>query len=259
MDRSFLSHKKVVEVSRKFVCIRLSTYEDKDEAEFLKKTFTPRSGELENTTFVILSSDGQKQLVRANRGPFQFRNGNQLARKMESIAKSNTGKKSINQSSEGSPVLPWMKSVDLALNVASADQLPLVIVVAKDRKRLKPLQEMVRNQFNKDQFLGQFVYASTQKFDDLKPIVGQQMEEGIYLIEPGEYGVSGKKIELIAVDASDDELHNSMERTMNKLERKPKDHRQHVQSGIRLGIEWESEIPETDPQAIKARERFRGK
>ena len=49
MDRSYLSDKDVVEASRDFVCIRLATYENAEEAKILKSIFTGRSGALENT------------------------------------------------------------------------------------------------------------------------------------------------------------------------------------------------------------------
>ena len=70
MDGSFLSDDQVVVASREYVCIRLATYEDEREAEFLRRVFTGRSAALENTVFAILSADGTKPLVRSGRGPF---------------------------------------------------------------------------------------------------------------------------------------------------------------------------------------------
>ena len=42
MDRSFLSDSAIIEASREFVCVRLATYEDKDEGKFLEATFRGR-------------------------------------------------------------------------------------------------------------------------------------------------------------------------------------------------------------------------
>ena len=39
MDRSFLADQDVIAASRKFVCIRLATYENADENEVLKGVF----------------------------------------------------------------------------------------------------------------------------------------------------------------------------------------------------------------------------
>ena len=49
MDRSYLSDIKVVEASRKFVCIRPISYEDEAENKFLKSFGAGRSGDVENT------------------------------------------------------------------------------------------------------------------------------------------------------------------------------------------------------------------
>ena len=72
----------MIAASRKFVCVRLATYESKEEADLLTDIFVGRSGELENTTFVILAPDGKKRLTRAGRGPmFAFRGSDGAARK----------------------------------------------------------------------------------------------------------------------------------------------------------------------------------
>src|SRR5438132_6022415 len=67
MDRSFLSQPEVIAASRAFVCVRLTSYENADEAQFLKSLVRTRSGEAENTVFMILAPDGQKQLSRGSR------------------------------------------------------------------------------------------------------------------------------------------------------------------------------------------------
>ena len=63
MDRSYLSHAGVVAESRKFVCVRLQTYENSAERSLLKTIFVGRSRELENTTFSIMNPDGTRNLV----------------------------------------------------------------------------------------------------------------------------------------------------------------------------------------------------
>ena len=68
MDRSFLTDKDVVAASRKFVCIRLATYEDAAENEVLKGIFAMR-GTLQNTVFGILTPDGKTHIVRSGRSP----------------------------------------------------------------------------------------------------------------------------------------------------------------------------------------------
>src|SRR5947209_3773331 len=69
MDRSFLSQPEVITASRRFVCIRLATYENAEEGSLLKSLVRTRSGELENSVFAILAPDGQRRLIRAARSP----------------------------------------------------------------------------------------------------------------------------------------------------------------------------------------------
>ncbi|MAJ27934.1 hypothetical protein CBD41_00845, partial [bacterium TMED181] len=69
MDQRIWSDQEVIKLSRKFVCARLSTYEDHAEGELLKKLFRGRSGELENTVFVILAPDGKTRLSKSGRSP----------------------------------------------------------------------------------------------------------------------------------------------------------------------------------------------
>ncbi|MGV3723851.1 MAG: thioredoxin family protein, partial [Actinomycetota bacterium] len=68
MDRSFLSLTSVIEASRRFVCIRTLTYENAEERDFQRSLYIGRSGDVENTTFCILSPDGKKPITRAGRG-----------------------------------------------------------------------------------------------------------------------------------------------------------------------------------------------
>ena len=80
MDGSFLTTEEVIEASRNFVCIRCATYEDAEEAEFLRWVFTRRDS-LENTVFCMLSPDGKEKLIRADRGPMQFRRPSNMVKK----------------------------------------------------------------------------------------------------------------------------------------------------------------------------------
>ena len=67
MDRSFLSQPEVITAARKFVCVRLATYESAAEGQFLASICPTGSGELENTVFAILSPDGKQKLARVSR------------------------------------------------------------------------------------------------------------------------------------------------------------------------------------------------
>ena len=255
MDRSFLSNAEVVEASRNLVCIRMATYEDKEEAEFIKKIYKSRSGSLENTVFAILTPDGKDTLIRPGRGPHQFRDPKQLARKMNSIAKSNT--KPNPDSDKSDPVIPFMKNFKLALNVAAAERLPLIAAVAP-KADLEKLHEGIGKKMLDEPFQGQFIYVSTDSMDDLKPITGDTTKPGIYVIQPEQFGVSGKVVSLLAADSSENQIELALKKSMNGTLKRV-NQREHVRKGIRKGLDWESEIPASDPKSMAARERIRSR
>src|SRR5690349_925411 len=87
MDRSFLSRTPVIQASRRFVCIRTLTYEDAEERDFQRTLFIGGSGDVENTTFCILSPDGKQPITRAGRSIGQiFQSPEQMAAWMSQAA-----------------------------------------------------------------------------------------------------------------------------------------------------------------------------
>ena len=251
MDRSFLTNAQIVEASRKFVCIRLATYEDAEEAEFLKQIFTGRSGELENTVFCLLAPDGKQRLSRAHRGTNQvFRSPREMADEMNEIAERYPARET-----DEAPALPQMKDFRLGLNVASCDGLPVVAVVAEDQEQLAELQTRLSPLAFSPELAGRFAYASIHDHDQLKPISGDKPEAGYVIIAPDEYGITGKAQQIIAADASADEIAAALRDFADEFAAPAKDHHQHVRSGKEAGIDWQTEIPVTDPMANRARER----
>jgi len=255
MDRSFLSNEDVVAESRKFVCIRLATYEDAKEAEFLKNVYLGRSGHMENTTFAILSPDGKRKLTSAGRGPFHaYRNAAQMAMGMKGIASQHEG---ADKAALGDLQLPLMKNVELALNVASCDNLPVIITVADAAERRQELNRALLPSAWSESLAGQFVYVSVADKKLLKPITGVEIGEGILVVEPDQFGLSGAVLKQFA-PADRGDLQVALPQIVASYPRPSKSHNSHVRLGIQLGIEWESEIPETDPQSIRAKQRARG-
>src|SRR5437763_12248202 len=126
MDRSFLLQKEVIEASRDFVCVRLATYEDKEEADYLVQVFRGRLGTLENTVFAVLSPDGKKYLARPGRGPnFAFANSKDMADQMRNMA-------AQYKPADVERTLPAMKDFRVSLNVAACDNMPVVVAVSDD-------------------------------------------------------------------------------------------------------------------------------
>jgi hypothetical protein len=253
MDRSFLSRPEVIEASRRFVCVRLATYEDPAEAAFLKG-FTPtRSGELENTVFGLLAPDGKEKLVRSGRGPRGlFADAPAMAQAMDRIAARYPPK-----SDPGPAPLPKVASVRLGVNVAAADDRPLVVVSAADAAVRAALVAKVAELAWRPEFVGRFVYAVADRADDLN-VVGRPAD-GLLVVQPEEYGRSGTVLARCPADADPATLAATMRAGAAKLSAKEKSFGGHVREGRRQGVFWETAVPVTDPMEKQARERGRVK
>lgn len=234
MDRSFLNRKDVVAASRDFVCIRLLTYESKDEAKILEWIYVGREGTLENTVFAVLSSDGKKKLTRSGRGPHRvFGDPPVMAEALQTLARENPGKEPIR-------ALPKMADVRRALNTAACDGLPLVVLLGT-KDEVRKLEEKVAPLAWNDELVGRFIYATSTDASELKSIKGVEGRSGIFVIQPGTFGIDGTVL-LKAEDPSKD-----LARALARHKPEKKDDRGHVEEGRRIGIHWETAIPVTDP------------
>lgn len=241
MDGSFLSDAEVIDESRKFVCIRLATYENKEEAALLKTIFIGRSGELENTTFAILSPDGKRQLVRSGRSPdFAFPGIASMATTMRRISDQYSAR---GTSSE----LPLMSDTRLAINVASCDNQPLVILRASRKERLAELKAKMSKIAWSEEFIGQFLYVTTTDSTDLKAIRGLQPSSEIIVVEPGQFGIDGDVLAQMKGDASEASLKEALDVAVVLHQRVDKETSIHTRLGSRLGIQWKTQLPVTDP------------
>lgn len=256
MDRSFLSQPEVITATRNFVCVRLATYENQAEADFLTSLLTTRSGELENTVFTVLSPDGKRQLVRASRSARQsFGEASRMAETLIRIA----GEFRASQAAAGRvPELPRMASVRLALNVAACDNRPLVVLLAGDGDGRRVLEERLAQLAWSDTFLGQFTYAVAEGPGDLGTIAGVGgATAGVFVVQPDRFGQKGQVLAQAGGNATADALAQCLREGWSRAQREAKSFGSHVQEGRRLGILWETAIPVTDPMERQARQRGR--
>ena len=247
MDQSLWSDPLVIESSRKFVCARLATYEDKDEGAMLKSIYRGRSGELDNTVFAVLSHDGKSRLSRAGRSPTMVFGGSVgwegtvLALEMDRIIEEYKVPQS--KKTAAFSTLPIAKDVRRAVNISACDRLPLVITAGLDPKQLQKLVTLAW----KEPYLGRFNWASTDTISELKSIGIEKPEAGIWVVNPDTYGL---KVEVIAKAEADSETKPIEEALAKALAGKrpaQKDTRRHVNRGNATGKRWETEIPVTDP------------
>lgn len=252
MDRSFLTNEDVIAASRDFVCIRCATYEDAEEAEFLKWIFTGRGGDLENTVFCILSPDATQKLIRGARGPMQFRGASDMAQQMQNIAADypRDGK---------SEALPQLKNVRLGINVAACDNLPAVIVMSENKETLAELKDKLSPIAWNEKMAGMFIFCTTSDPSELEVIQGLKGSEGIAIVAPDAYGQKANVLHQLPSDATVDELQSAFAKVVAEFERPIKSHQSHVRTGRKEGVEWETEIPVTDSQALKAQQRRNGR
>jgi hypothetical protein len=254
MDRSFLSKPEVIAAARQFVCIRLATYEDKSEGELLQLLCPTRSGQLENTVFTLLSSDGKRELARTSRSAnHTFGDAATMVAAMNRVARDNPSRKDP----AGLPELPLVANVRLAINVASADNLPLLIVFAPESAPRRQMQERLRPLAWGERFVGRFTCAVATDATELTPIEGARATPGILLVQPDRFGQKAQALRQLPADASADELAKGLEEGVKAYQKTIKVFASHVREGHRQGVFWETVLPVTDPMERQARERGR--
>ena len=242
-----------MEASRKFVCVRLATYENQAEADFNKEVHLGKSGFVENSTFGILSPDGKQKLTRTGRAPFyEYRNAYAMAEGMKKIA---ADYDVTDDTVFSDPTLPYIAKLDLAINVAAADQLPLIVMLGNDSEKTKELEAKLLPLAWSDTFAGQFDYVAADAADDFKPILGVDGDPAtltsLLIVEPGKFGLTGNVLVQLDADASSKEIETALSSAITGMVRPYRNHRAHVSQGIELGVEWETQTPITDPEAAE--------
>lgn len=104
---------------------------------------------------------------------------------------------------------------------------------------------------------GQFVYASAASAE-LGPIPGVDLEEGVLIVAPDAFGISGEAIAQIDRSASQSSIEAALKRALKARSTIFNNYQQHIWSGVQMGIDWQSALPVTDQQANRAKERYRG-
>ena len=238
MDRSFLSQPEVIAAAQNFVCIRLTSYEDETEKQFVSKLVR---GEVANTAFAILTPDAKPALTGRGpgRGPRDlFEDAAAMAKGMDELAKKYPPKKA-----EGAPSLPVTLTAKVGMAVAAGDFQPLIVVVAEDTTQREAIEAMVAEQAWGKAFAGRFTYATTDSLKSLPRVEGRTITSGVVIIEPDIFGVGGKVIDEVATEALQDRLATSMKESLAKHVRTAKNRRQLAELGLEQGIFTRPESP----------------
>lgn len=255
MDRSYLSDQEVVAASRDFVCIRLSTYEDMEEAAFMKSIYRFRGGTLKNSLFAILDPEGKKHLAEPGRSPkFTYEDGAAMASGMRKIAKKYPAKKS-----EADLMgLPYFDELRLALNVTACDSQRLLIVFGeKESERMALEKKLLPLAWRKD-FIGKFLYVQCSDPKELEGIADGVDEACVLIVEADSYGLKGRVLETVPLAKVNGLEKILLAATDNK--QGSKDSKRQIGRGRRIGVRWETGIEVEDKgQVDPSQRRSRGR
>jgi len=254
MDRSFLSQPSVVAASRRFVCIRPLSYENEQEARYLRAIFVGRSGEVENTTFCFISADGKRLLTQPSRViNTLFRDADSMAQWMAQAADAEKAP----PAAASRPALPLVVNPRLALNVAAADNQPLVVLHAEGARDRARLERALTELAWKEEFAGRVTYVVTTRSADLSPVTGAGAAPGVLVVQPDRFGLKGSVLARAADTATAEQLTTTLREGLSRFRPNTATGFEHMREGQRLGVYWETLLPVTDPLEAQARERTR--
>jgi hypothetical protein len=240
------STQEFIDASRDFVCVRIETYENKENEERIRWIL---NGKYANTAFCIFDPSGQRRLSRSGRSPNQVLAGRnassdsngQIIREMDRIASRYRVKNSADDA-----ILQDFLSFGQALNVASADQRLLVFVNA-DRDELREIKSTLEEVFSDESIIGRFHLDFMGKEDKnwTRSVTGARSKSAINIIRAGKFGLSGKLVERVELDSSAEELKATLLKENEKFSstEQRKVYADHVMEGKRSGVKYESEIP----------------
>ncbi|MFT4638294.1 MAG: hypothetical protein ACI8T1_001613 [Verrucomicrobiales bacterium] len=220
------SQPDVIEVSRKFVCVRIDSYESEENQKIVRSHL---NGRFENTAFCILAPDGETRLSRSARSPSQvYGEASDFVSELKAILTKHEPKIDDREA----PV-PDFHSFKLALNIASADQRVLVLLTAPEDQLAAAESRLRRLSWN-PKVQGRF-HFDLESTGTWKEPLSQKADAGagIYLINPGEYGLEGTVIERLDLDAGPEQILTSLAKANDTYAKttKKKIYSDHVQEG----------------------------
>jgi len=263
MDRSFLSRDAVIEASRKFVCIRLPTYEDRTEVNFLKTLHVSYTGEIANTVFALLAPDGKTKLSAADRSPAQVFGGvpnrrsdrpgaaelneaaaRKLAERMEAIARTHPGK---DGEAGLQRALPRSSNLRMAVNIAACDNQPLLVLFSEKPEELKAMEKALQPVAWSEGIVGRAVYVTVRSAAEYSRLVRhKEPSAGFVLAAPEAYGRHAVPLLKLAPTTAAAELQKELRAMLALYNPPPKDSDAHEAAGLEAGIRWRPKTPITD-------------
>lgn len=187
----------------------------------------------------MLAPDGQRWLSRASRGAEQVLGRSDPTKELERFALMYPATADTREA-----LVQDFHSFRQALNVASADQRVLVLINAPANQETK-LRDSLRSVVNDDAAIGRFHFDFEQGTQWKEQVTGANENPGIILIHPGEFGLKGKVLKQLPLDAGDDLIIASLKQANAAFAAttEKKVYSQHVAKGTRQGIYFEGAVP----------------
>lgn len=238
--------------SRDWVCVRLASYEEDKEGEYLTKLYRGRTGLLNNTTFALLAPDGKTLLAPSGRGP-QFTlgkrgNPDQAAAPEDVAAFSKLlAAKAQDYDSKGElALLPEALDVRRALVVAACDNQPLVVMYAEAEESRRRAKAQLAELAWSEEFLGRMQYIVATSREELSQIAGLPEGDFVAVVEPNQFGLEAKALVHLARMDKKTDFAKLMRQGLKSYTRVDLPSREHRQQGRRAKATWESVMPVTD-------------
>jgi hypothetical protein len=245
------STKEFIAASRKFVCVRLESYESKNHQDMVRSFL---GGRFENTAFCVLAPDGKTELTRASRGPSmvigaQGRGPGSVQGSNEDVV---NGMNEIAQrfrpkGEKSEMTLQDSHTFRQALNVASGDQRILVFVAAEASKQAE-LKARLQPLFADEEIIGRFHVDFANAASDAKwadKILYTRGKSGFVLIQADRFGQEGQAIAQLPLETPLADLKEALLDANLELAQteERKVYSDHVSEGRREGVFFENGMP----------------
>jgi len=207
------------------VCIRLATYEDRREADYLRAIFAGRGNTLENTVFLLMTPDGKTRLTPGGRTPdWVWEDASAMAQGMKAIAARYRPGGEIRG-------VPCMATFRLSLNVAACDSLPLLAAVGAKGEDAAVAAKSLEAIAWAEGLRGRIAFAPPTSIADLAATGIRVDKPGIYFIEPETYGMTGTAKGSVALDAETDAVREFAKAQLGRFVVPVKSERSHIGQG----------------------------
>ncbi|MGB7345795.1 MAG: hypothetical protein WBD20_16380 [Pirellulaceae bacterium] len=131
-----------------------------------------------------------------------------------------------------------------ALNVASADQRVLVVINTNGDQKTH-LRDSLKSVVNDSRIVGRFHFDFETSDDWKQNVSGTTDQPGIVVINPGEFGLTGKVMTQLPLDAKPEQITDELLKANDVYAKttKKKVYSEHVAKGRKAGVYFEGAVP----------------